>query len=179
MKPQTKGPTRPANTDLVNELIPNGQFLVIDENGTKLGTFDRNQALAIANDRGVDIFVVSADAKPMVAKLLDYSKYRFDQQKKLKEMRKNQHIVKIKEIKLSPTIDKHDFDTKLKAAQKFINGGDKVKVTLRFRGRMITHSDLGMQQVVKFMNALEGGVVEAQPKLEGNTLIGVVAPAKN
>jgi len=122
---------------------------------------------------------VSPDSKPMVAKLMDYSKYRYDQQKKLKEMRKNQHIVKIKEIKLSPTIDKHDFDTKLKSAQKFIDSGDKVKVTLRFRGRMITHSDLGMQQVQKFIQSLNNVVIEAQPKLEGNTLIGVVAPSKN
>ena len=122
---------------------------------------------------------MSPDSKPMVAKLMDYSKYRYDQQKKLKEMRKNQHIVKIKEIKLSPTIDKHDFDTKLKSAQKFIDSGDKVKVTLRFRGRMITHSDLGMQQVQKFIQSLNNVVIEAQPKLEGNTLIGVVAPSKN
>src|SRR5690606_24862694 len=168
IKPQRAGFTKPTNNnnELVNEFIPNGQYLVIDEQGTKLGTFDRNQALAIANDRGIDIFVVSPDSKPMVAKLMDYSKYRYDQQKKLKEMRKNQHIVKIKEIKLSPTIDKHDFDTKLKSAQKFIDSGDKVKVTLRFRGRMITHSDLGMQQVQKFIQSLNNVVIEAQPKLE-------------
>lgn len=114
----------------------------------------------------------------MVAKLLDYSKYRYDQQKKLKEMKKNQKVVDVKEIRLSPTIDKHDFETKLKRAQKFIDQGDKVKVTLRFRGRMITHSELGLEQVEKFIEKLENIIVEAKPKLEGNTLIGVVAPGK-
>ncbi|VEU82532.1 translation initiation factor IF-3 [Acholeplasma hippikon] len=114
----------------------------------------------------------------MVAKILDYSKYRYDQQKKLKEMKKNQKVVEIKEIRLSPTIDKHDFETKLKNAQRFLDGGDKVKVTLRFRGRMITHKDIGLQQVNKFIESLQNVVVEAAPKLEGNTLIGIVAPKK-
>ncbi|WP_084145203.1 translation initiation factor IF-3 [Acholeplasma hippikon] len=164
--------------DLVNEQLPFGQYLVIDDAGTKLGLFDRNQALAIANDRGFDILVVSPDSKPMVAKILDYSKYRYDQQKKLKEMKKNQKVVEIKEIRLSPTIDKHDFETKLKNAQRFLDGGDKVKVTLRFRGRMITHKDIGLQQVNKFIESLQNVVVEAAPKLEGNTLIGIVAPKK-
>src|SRR5690606_32196672 len=122
--------------------------------------------------------VVSPQSKPMVAKLLDYSKHRYDQQKKLKEMKKNQKVVDVKEIRLSPTIDKHDFETKLKRAQKFIDQGDKVKVTLRFRGRMITHSELGLEQVEKFIEKLENIIVEAKPKLEGNTLIGVVAPGK-
>lgn len=122
--------------------------------------------------------MVSPDSKPMVAKILDYSKYRYDQQKKLKEMKKNQKIVELKEIRLSPTIDKHDFETKLKNAQKFLNGGDKVKVSLRFRGRMITHKDIGLQQVNKFIQSLENIVIEAAPKLEGNTLIGIVAPKK-
>lgn len=167
------------NSDLVNETLPNGQFLVIDEEGQRLGTFDRRQALEIARERDFDILVVSPEnAKPMVAKLLDYSKHRYDQQKKLKEMKKNQQIVKLKEIKLSPTIDKHDFDTKLRNAQKFINGGDKLKVSLRFRGRMITHKDIGFEQVNKFVELLQGVVVESQPKLEGMQIIAIIAPAK-
>lgn len=167
------------NSDLVNETLPNGQFLIIDEEGQRLGTFDRRQALEIARERDIDILVVSPEnAKPMVAKLLDYSKHRYDQQKKLKEMKKNQQIVKLKEIKLSPTIDKHDFDTKLRNAQKFINGGDKLKVSLRFRGRMITHKDIGFEQVKKFVELLQGVVVESQPKLEGMQIIAIIAPAK-
>ncbi|WIF87870.1 translation initiation factor IF-3 [Acholeplasma laidlawii] len=167
------------NSDLVNETLPNGQFLIIDEEGQRLGTFDRRQALEIARERDIDILVVSPEnAKPMVAKLLDYSKHRYDQQKKLKEMKKNQQVVKLKEIKLSPTIDKHDFDTKLRNAQKFINGGDKLKVSLRFRGRMITHKDIGFEQVKKFVELLQGVVVESQPKLEGMQIIAIIAPAK-
>ncbi|WP_162150609.1 translation initiation factor IF-3 [Acholeplasma equifetale] len=177
MKPQRSG-TKNTAGDLVNEFLPNGQYLVIDDEGNKLGLFDRNQALNVAQERDLDILVVSPQSKPMVAKLLDYSKHRYDQQKKLKEMKKNQKVVDVKEIRLSPTIDKHDFETKLKRAQKFIDQGDKVKVTLRFRGRMITHSELGLEQVEKFIEKLENIIVEAKPKLEGNTLIGVVAPGK-
>ncbi|WP_025724664.1 translation initiation factor IF-3 [Acholeplasma granularum] len=163
----------------MNETLPNGQFLIIDEDGQKLGTFDRRKAIELASQKDLDILVVSPpNANPMVAKLLDYSKYRYDQQKKLKEMKKNQQIVKLKEIKLSPTIDKHDFNTKLKSAQKFIDGGDKVKVSLRFRGRMITHSDIGLEQVNKFVESLTDIVIEAKPKLEGMQLIAIVAPAK-
>lgn len=178
IKPPRSGFKPVVNSDLVNEKLPSGQFLVIDEEGTKLGTFDRNQALSIAADRGYDILVVSPDSKPMVAKIMDYSKYRYEQQKKLKEMKKNQHIVKLKEIKLSPTIDKHDFDTKLKSAQKFIDSGDKVKVSLRFRGRMITHKEIGLSQVNKFISLLQNIIVESAPKMEGNMLIGIVTPIK-
>ncbi len=167
------------NSDLVNELLPYGQFLIIDESGQRLGTFDRKAALEIARERDYDILVVSPEgAKPMVAKLLDYSKHRFDQQKKLKEMKKNQQIVKLKEIKLSPTIDKHDFETKLRNAQKFINGNDKLKVTLRFRGRMITHKDIGFDQVKRFIDSLQDIVVESHPKLEGMQITSIIAPAK-
>lgn len=179
IRPQRMGFKPQKNTDLVNETLPNGQFLIIDETGERLGTFDRRQALEIAKERDIDILVVSPEnAKPMVAKLLDYSKHRFDQQKKLKEMKKNQIIVKLKEIKLSPTIDKHDFDTKLKNAQKFINGGDKLKVSLRFRGRMITHKDIGFEQVNKFVQLLQDITVESHPKLEGMQIIAIIAPAK-
>ena len=171
-------PVRKQNVsqDLVNEYIPNGQFLIIDEEGNKLGIFERRQALEIASDHGFDILVVSPESKPMVAKLLDYSKYRYEQQKKQREMKKNQHVVQIKEIRLSPTIDKHDFETKVKNAIKFLAGGDKVKVSLRFRGRMITHQSIGLEVVNRFVESLGEMTIEAKPKLEGNTIIAVVAP---
>jgi len=179
IKPRKMGFKPKENTDMVNETLPNGQFLVIDENGQRLGTFDRKQALEIAREREYDILVVSPEnSKPMVAKLLDYSKHRYDQQKRLKELKKNQQVVKLKEVKLSPTIDKHDFDTKLRNAQKFIDNGDKVKVSLRFRGRMITHKDIGFEQVNKFIDALENITIESKPKLEGMQIIGILAPSK-
>lgn len=165
--------------DIVNEMLPGGQYLLIDETGNKLGLFDKNQVLSIAGDRGFDVLVVSTDSKPMVAKLLDYSKHRYEQQKKLKEMKKNQRVVQIKEIRLSPTIDKHDMETKAKMAMKFLSAGDKVKISLRFRGRMITHKEIGKAQMDSFIEMLSNITIESPVKLEGNTLIAVVAPAKS
>lgn len=165
------------NTDLVNETIPNGELLVIDENGGKIGVISRREAMAIATQKELDLVVVSPDSKPMVAKLMDYSKYRYEQQKKLREIKKNQHIVEIKEIRLSPTIDKHDLETKLKHAIKFLEKGDKVKLSIRFYGRMITHSDVGRQVMLNFIEAVGSkGTVELRPKMDGRSLIAIIAP---
>jgi len=168
------------NTDLVNETIPYGEFLVIDEQGNKMGTMNRKEALKFASEREFDIVVVSPDSKPMVAKLMDYSKYRYEQQRKLREMKKNQHVVDIKEVRLSPTIDVHDFETKVKHAQKFLEKGDKVKLTIRFFGRMITHSDVGMKVMERFIEAIGSqATVESKPKMDGRNMIALLAPNNN
>ncbi len=113
----------------------------------------------------------------MVAKLMDYSKYRYDQQRKLREMKKNQRVVDIKEIRLSPTIDKHDFDTKLKHAFKFLQKGDKVKITIRFFGRMITHQEVGKEVIKRFIEAIgDQATVESYPKMDGRNMIAIIAP---
>ena len=125
-------PNKKQNTDLVNEFIPNTDLLVIDDTGNKLGIISKKEALKIATEKELDLVVVSPDSKPMVAKMMDYSKYRYEQQRKLREIKKKQKIVEIKEIRLSPTIDTHDFDTKLKHALKFLEKGDKVKISIRF-----------------------------------------------
>ena len=165
------------NTDLVNESIPYGDLLVIDENGGKVGIISRREALAMAAQKELDVVVVSPDSKPMVAKFMDYSKYRFEQQKKLKEIKKNQHIVELKEIRLSPTIDKHDLETKLKHAIKFLEKGDKVKLSIRFYGRMITHSEVGRQVMMSFIEAVGSkAIIEAKPKMDGRSLIAILAP---
>ncbi len=165
------------NTDLVNESIPYGDLLVIDENGAKVGIISRREALAMAAEKELDVVVVSPDSKPMVAKFMDYSKYRFEQQKKLKEIKKNQHIVELKEIRLSPTIDKHDLETKLKHAIKFLEKGDKVKLSIRFYGRMITHSDVGRQVMASFIEAVgTRAIIELRPKMDGRSLIAILAP---
>lgn len=172
--------TRQKNTDLVNETIPYGEFLVIDEVGNKMGIMNRRDALKFAQEREFDIVVVSPDSKPMVAKLMDYSKYRYEQQRKLREMKKNQHVVDIKEIRLSPTIDVHDFDTKLKQTIKFLEKGDKVKISIRFFGRMITHSDVGMKVMERFIEAVGSkGIVESKPKMDGRSMIAILAPNTN
>ncbi len=168
------------NTDLVNEHIPFGELLVIDEQGTKLGILSKREALYIAGTRELDLVVVSPDSKPMVAKLMDYSKYRYEQQRKLKEMKKNQHVVELKEIRLSPTIDTHDFETKLKHAIKFLEGGDKVKVSIRFFGRMITHADVGMKVMERFIEAIGSRAqIESKPKMDGKSMIAVLTPKEH
>lgn len=166
--------------ELVNENIPNVEILVIDDQGENLGKMLASKALKIAYERNVDLVVVAPDAKVMVAKMMDYSKHRYEQQRRQREMKKNQQTVEVKEIRLSPTIGEHDFNTKLKHAQKFVSKGDKVKVSLRFRGRMITHRELGFQVVERFIEQLgESVMVEAKPKLEGMQIIAVVAPNNN
>lgn len=164
--------------ELVNDNIPRTDLRVIDDEGNQLGIISRDAALKIAEQKDLDLVVVSPDSKPMVAKLMDYSRHRFEQQKKLKEMKKNQNIVELKEIRLSPTIDKHDFDTKLRHTFKFLSKGDKVKISIRFRGRMITHQDVGLEVIKRFIEAVgDQAIVEARPKMEGRSLIAVIAPA--
>ncbi|MBU1140961.1 MAG: translation initiation factor IF-3 [Firmicutes bacterium] len=165
------------NTDLVNDNIPYGDLLVIDENGAKVGIISRREAIALATQKELDLVVVSPESKPMVAKFMDYSKYRYEQQKKLREIKKNQHIVELKEIRLSPTIDKHDLETKLNHTIKFLEKGDKVKLSIRFYGRMITHSELGRQVMLSFIDAVGSrAIVESKPKMDGRSLIAILAP---
>jgi translation initiation factor IF-3 len=155
-------------------------MLVIDDQGNNLGKMNKARALKEAEDRNLDLVVVSPDSKVVVAKMMDYSKHRYEQQKKLREMKKNQQTVDIKEIRLSPIIGVHDFNTKLNHAKKFISKGDKVKLTLRFRGRMIQHKELGAEIVDKFISELgESIIIESKPKLEGFQIIAVIAPNNN
>lgn len=163
--------------ELVNENIPNVEILVIDEQGENLGKILASKALKIAYERNLDLVVVAPEAKVMVAKIMDYSKHRYEQQRRQREMKKNQQTVEVKEIRLSPNIGDHDFNTKFKHAEKFISKGDKVKISLRFRGRMITHRELGFEVVDRFIEKLgESITIETKPKLEGRQIIAVVAP---
>jgi len=162
---------------IVNDAIRVKEMLVITDKGEKLGVLPRAKAFQEAENRGLDLVLVSPEANPPVAKMMDYSRFRFEQQKKLKEMKKNQKITVVQEIQLSPTIEKHDFDTKANKAKTILAKGNKVKITLRFYGRMIVHQDLGKEVIVKFIEALsEVSTVEAQPKMDGRTLFAVIAP---
>ena len=154
---------------------------MIAEDGEKLGVMNKAKAINFATERDLDLVVVSsAEAKPLVCKLMNYSKYRYEQQRKLREMKKNQRVVELKEIRLSPTIDKHDFETKLRHAIRFIDHGDKVKISIRFYGRMITHRDVGEQVIKNFIEAIgEKAQVEAKPKMDGRSMVAVIAPATN
>lgn len=170
-------PQRDKSTELINEDIPNTNVLLIDHNGNNLGIMPRDKALNIAYNAQLDLVVVAAASDPLVAKIMDYSKYRYDQQKRAKEMKKNQVVVQLKEIRLSPTIDIHDFNTKLKHAQRFISNGDKVKLSIRFYGRMLAHIDKGQEAMEKFITELDDSViVESKPKMEGRNMIAILAP---
>ncbi len=152
-------------------------MLVITDTGEKLGVLSRNAALNAAYDRNMDLVLVSPDSNPAVAKMMDYSRYRFEQQKKLKEMKKNQKVVVVQEIQLSPTIEKHDFDTKVRKAQTILTKGNKVKISLRLYGRMMTRQDLCKEVVERFVEALkEDSVCESPVKLDGKILFAIVAP---
>ncbi|MFP4177487.1 MAG: translation initiation factor IF-3 [Acholeplasmataceae bacterium] len=166
--------------ELVNESIPNVDLLVIDEKGNKLGTLSRKEALERAGLAELDLVVVAPRSKPMVAKFMDYSKYRYEQQRREREMKKNQRVVELKEIRLSPTIDKHDLETKLRHARRFLEKGDKVKLSIRFFGRMITHINVGRTVMNDFIEQIgEVGSVESKPKMDGRHLVAIIAPANN
>lgn len=162
--------------NLINEDIMAPSVLVISETGEQLGVMDRLDALKIAEDRGYDLVCVAPNAPTPVCKLLDYSKYRYDQIKKAKEAKKNQKIISVKEVRLSPTIDVGDFNTKLKAARKFLSDGDKVKVSCRFRGRMIEHANKTKELFLKFaVSAEDISTVEVAPYMEGRNMLMMLA----
>lgn len=141
------------------------------------GIIPKAEAQAIADEQELDLVLVQANAKPPVAKIMDYGKFRFDSQKKQREQRKNQKIVSIKEVRLSPTIDDNDFNTKKKNAVKFLEKGNKVKVSIRFRGRAITHKEIGREVMDRFATDLEEiAKVESRAKMEGRSMFMVLAP---
>jgi len=169
-----------ADEALVNDAIRCKEMLVITDKGEKLGVLARNKALNEAENRGLDLVLVSPDANPPVAKMMDYSRFRFEQQKKLKEMKKNQKVVVVQEIQLSPTIEKHDFETKARKAKTILEKGNKVKISLRFFGRMIVHQDLGKDVIERFVESLSDcSTVESPIRLDGRTLFAVIAPKTN
>ncbi|MDA5459111.1 Translation initiation factor 3 [Weissella confusa] len=141
------------------------------------GIMPKAEAQVIADEQELDLVLVQANAKPPVAKIMDYGKFRFDSQKKQREQRKNQKIVSIKEVRLSPTIDDNDFNTKKKNAVKFLEKGNKVKVSIRFRGRAITHKEIGREVMDRFATDLEEiAKVESRAKMEGRSMFMVLAP---
>ena len=164
--------------DLVNGDIRFPQVRVIGPNGDQLGIMPRARALQVAETYSLDLVCVAKEANPPVCKILNYGKYRFEMQKKLHDMKKAQKAkeISIKEIQLSPQIGIHDFDTRVRHAEKFLQSGDKVKITMRFRGRQLSHTDVGLEVVNRFVQAVsEYANVEKQPKLEGTILYCVLA----
>ena len=149
---------------------------MIGPEGETLGIMSSSKALEQAYDRGFDLVMMSAQATPPVCKIMDYGKYRFEQAKREKEAKKNQKVIEVKEIRLSLNIDTNDFNTKLKQATKFLNDGNKVKVSVRFRGREMAHPELGTEMVQRFAEGVaEVGSVDKMPKLEGRSMVMIIS----
>ncbi|CAP18628.1 Translation initiation factor IF-3 [Candidatus Phytoplasma mali] len=164
---------------LYNEDIPNGKYLIIDEKGNKIGVFDKKECLRIAEEKEIDILLVNSSSVPMIARLTDYSKYRYNQQKKNREMKKKQKNINVKEIRIGPNIGLNDFNIKVKNIQKFLSQDDKVKIIMRFRGRMIIHHKLGLEVLKKIITELRHiSYTEMEPKLVGNQIIIILLPNK-
>ncbi|GIP65425.1 translation initiation factor IF-3 [Virgibacillus pantothenticus] len=161
----------------VNEKIRAREVRLIDANGDQLGVKSRQEALEIAQKRNLDLVLVAPNAKPPVCRIMDYGKYRFEQQKKEKEARKKQKVINVKEVRFTPGIGDHDFETKLKNARKFLEKGDKVKAAVRFRGRAITHKELGREVLDRFAEEVKDiATVETKPKMEGRNMFMMLAP---
>ena len=161
----------------INDEIRVPRVLLIDQNGEKQGEMPTSSALEAAEEAGMDLVEIVPNANPPVCKILDYGKFKFQEQKKKNEARKRQKIVELKEIKLRPNIDIHDYEVKAKAMTRFFEEGDKVKVTLRFRGREMAHPELGMKLLIKVKTDFEEiAKVEYEPRMEGRQMIMILAP---
>lgn len=161
----------------INEQIRDKELRVIDSDGTQLGIMSLGQAMEIAEQKNLDLVKIAPQANPPVCKIIDYGKFRFEQAKREKEARKNQRVVEIKEVRLSLNIDTHDFETKRNHAMRFISEGNKVKASIRFRGREMGHPELGQEIMSRFAEAMsEVANVEKPAKLEGRTMLMFLAP---
>lgn len=170
---------RPSKDDgpRINEQIRSETVRLVDADGEQLGVVPTREALEKAEEAGLDLVEVSPNADPPVCKILDYGKFKYEQQKKAAEARKKQKTVDVKEVKIRPGIEKHDYEVKMRNARRFLENGDKVKVTMRFRGREMAHQDIGLNLLKKMEEELvEIGKIEMAPRLEGRQMIMVLAP---
>ena len=161
----------------INEEIVAKEVKVIDENGEQLGILPTSEALKLAEERDLDLVEVSPNSSPIVCKIMNYGKYKYEQARKEKESKKKQKVVEIKEIRLSSTIDTHDFDFKSRNARKFLEDGNKVKATIKFKGREVNNTSFGVNVLNKFAESLEDvGTVDKAPKLEGRSMMLMINP---
>ncbi|WP_341266477.1 translation initiation factor IF-3 [Candidatus Phytoplasma fraxini] len=162
-----------------NENIPQGEYLVLDETGDKLGILEKDKIVELSEEKETDIVMINPNSDPKVVRLMDYSHFRYKHQKKLKEMKKKQSVVVLKEIRVNPTIDDHDLNVKIKKACNFLKQGDKVKIIMRFKGRMITHSNLGKETFDKILTNLKClGNLDIPPKMMSNQMMTIISPKK-
>ena len=165
---------------MINEEIRDMEIRLIGPEGEQLGIMSARQALDIAEEKELDLVKIAPTAKPPVCKLMDYGKYRFEQSKREKEARKNQKVISVKEVRLSPTIEEHDMQVRVRDCVKFLQNGDRVKVSIRFRGRMITHSDVGLQVMNEFFARVKDyAVQDRKPSTEGRTMTMMLSPKQD
>ena len=164
----------------INESIRFKEVRLVGPDGEQLGIMSSMSALEYAYGRGLDLVLMAPNAEPPVCRVMDYGKYRFERDKKEKEARRNQQIVKLKEVQLSCRIDTHDFETRVNQARKFLQGGDKVKAVIRFKGREMTHQDMGRAVIDRFMEACaDAGAADKAPIQEGRFLSVILSPMKS
>ena len=164
---------------MVNDGIRARELRVIGSDGEQIGVKTKAEALELAEASNLDLVVVSPNAKPPVARIMDHGKHRFDQQKREREARKNQKVLNIKEVRLSPSIDENDFQTKMRNARKFLEKGDKVKASIRFRGRAITHKEIGQKVLDRLASELtDVSTVESKPRMDGRSMFLMLAPTQ-
>ncbi|MBQ7474579.1 MAG: translation initiation factor IF-3 [Clostridia bacterium] len=164
----------------INDEIRAKEVRMLDENGSQIGIMDLESAKKYAADHDLDLVLIAPQATPPVCRAMDYGKYCYEQDKKEREAKKKQQVVELKEVRLSCRIDKHDFETKVARAKKFLSDGNKVRANLRFKGREITHPEIGTEMLERFAEAVsEVGAVEKKPKLEGRTMSVFIAPSKD
>jgi translation initiation factor IF-3 len=163
----------------VNERIRIREVRLIDDEGNQIGVIPTREALEMARERGLDLVEVAPNASPPVCRLMDYGKFRYEQSRKERDSKKNQHVIKLKEVRIEPKIGQHDLETKGRQAAKFLEAGDKVKLAVLFRGRSITHPELGKDLLERLAEQLKDvGVIEQQPRMEGRTMTMHMAPAR-
>jgi translation initiation factor IF-3 len=161
----------------INEEIGVPNVRLVDQDGEMVGVVGRNEAIQRAMEAGLDLVEIAPNADPPVCKILDFGKFKYEAQKKKNEARKKQKVIEVKEIKLRPSIDDHDYDVKMRSMTKFLDEGDKVKVTMRFRGRELAHQELGMNVLIRVRDDLEEvAKVEQMPRMEGRQMTMVISP---
>ncbi len=164
---------------MINEEIRDKEVRLIDENGEQLGVVSVKEAMNLAQEKNLDLVKIAPQSKPPVCKIMNYGKYRFDQMKKEKEAKKKQKTMEVKEVRLSPNIDDHDLETKQKNAAKFLEKGDKVKVSVRFRGREMTHTEIGREVLNQFAEGISDvGAIDKAPKMEGRSMVMFLMPKR-
>lgn len=160
----------------INEEIRAKEIRVVSSDGEQLGIMSVKDAIKLAQEKELDLVEVAPAAKPPVCRIMDYGKYRYEQSKREREARKKQRVIEVKEVRMTPKIEAHDFQVKVKAAQKFLKDGDKVKAIIRFRGREIVHAELGKTLLMQlYDNVRDSAVIEREPKIEGKSMIMIIA----